>query len=343
MVEDEPANTLLGELYDAHCLKGNREWDEPIRRWREARCDPAGEILKDPNGEKGFLAYQENLKTAPDTLLQFCLARSATSVAHLAAIKRSFLHHAALSGVMGYMLNIGGRTPYKFMFSRSTGRIVQLEFFPTYEGRDNLLPGRLIDQRDNAPFRLTRNIETAVGPVAVEGLFATVMTAFAQSLAIKGANADDLFQAFFRDELVALHEDAKRHVAKTGLPTTISAPSTLRELQTAVAYNSANVLRRINEMAPRDPYLMRQVLADRRLKTQIAVQREQAAAAAARAESGVPAAPAPMTNLEKQLRQLMAEPDPMMVPVQKKAQDLVNYAKDAKMFAKCDVMFFSFL
>jgi transformation/transcription domain-associated protein len=73
------------------------------------------------------------------------------------------------------MLCIGGRTPYKTLLARASGRVWQADFSPQYSDRGAL------DRVESVPFRLTRNLHTFFTPFGVEGLFVSALAAGAEA------------------------------------------------------------------------------------------------------------------------------------------------------------------
>lgn len=73
------------------------------------------------------------------------------------------------------MLCIGGRTPYKTLFARASGRVWQADFSPQYSDRGTL------ERVESVPFRLTRNLHTFFTPFGVEGMFVSALAAGAEA------------------------------------------------------------------------------------------------------------------------------------------------------------------
>ncbi len=79
------------------------------------------------------------------------------------------------AGLVSVMLCIGGRTPYKTLLARASGRVWQADFSPQYSDRGAL------DRVESVPFRLTRNLHTFFTPFGVEGLFVSALAAGAEA------------------------------------------------------------------------------------------------------------------------------------------------------------------
>lgn len=80
----------------------------------------------------------------------------------------------AHAGLLSHMLLIGGRTPYKILFARASGKTFQIDFYPVYDQRG------MLERSEPVPFRLTRNLHTFFTPFGVEGVFVAAMAAAAQ-------------------------------------------------------------------------------------------------------------------------------------------------------------------
>lgn len=73
-----------------------------------------------------------------------------------------------------YCMYVGGRTPYKMLFSKATGRVFQQDFVPNYG------PNFELEKQEAVPFRLTRNLSTFFTNFGVDGSFLTVLSLTAQ-------------------------------------------------------------------------------------------------------------------------------------------------------------------
>lgn len=78
------------------------------------------------------------------------------------------------AAVVQYCMFVGGRTPYKMLFSKATGRVFQQDFVPNYGQNFEL------EKQEAVPFRLTRNLFTFFTNFGVDGSFLTVLSLTAQ-------------------------------------------------------------------------------------------------------------------------------------------------------------------
>ena len=72
------------------------------------------------------------------------------------------------------MLLVGSRSPNKLLISKASGKIHQLEFYPSYNSQC------LLERNESVPFRLTRNLTSLFTPYGVEGWFVSTLTAAAE-------------------------------------------------------------------------------------------------------------------------------------------------------------------
>lgn len=128
---------------------------------------------------------------------------------HLWAFKRAFLAHYALSAFAGHLLLIGCRTPTRLLFARSSGAVLQGDFFPNYG------PDGSLENGEPVPFRLTRNLHTFLTEFGVNGGLAAAIGAAAQALLQPHACASSRLALLFRDELCMWRNPSWTMLAKS--------------------------------------------------------------------------------------------------------------------------------
>ena len=82
---------------------------------------------------------------------------------------------AYYAALLSHMLLVGGRSPNKILFAKSSGKLWQAEFYPTYNSHG------LLERNEPVPFRLTRNLHTFFTPFGVEGIFVSALAVAAQA------------------------------------------------------------------------------------------------------------------------------------------------------------------
>ncbi|KIX08948.1 uncharacterized protein Z518_00026 [Rhinocladiella mackenziei CBS 650.93] len=112
--------------------------------------------------------------------------------------RRQFSYQFAATTFMTYIMHMSSRYPMKFSISRSTGDIWASDLLP------NLNSTRAYFFNPEAvPFRLSPNIQTLMGPLAVEGIFTASLMAIARCLAEQdqGYEMEQQLSIFVRDEM----------------------------------------------------------------------------------------------------------------------------------------------
>jgi transformation/transcription domain-associated protein len=112
--------------------------------------------------------------------------------------RRQFAYQFAATTFMTYIMHMSARYPMKFSVSRSTGDIWASDLLP------NLNSARAYFFNPEAvPFRLSPNLQTLMGPLAVEGIFTASLMAIARCLAEQdqGYEMEQQLSIFVRDEM----------------------------------------------------------------------------------------------------------------------------------------------
>jgi transformation/transcription domain-associated protein len=111
--------------------------------------------------------------------------------------RRQFSYQYAAVTFLTYIMYMCNRYPNKITISRSTGDIWANELTP------NLNPSRpLFYNPEHVPFRLTPNIQTLMGPLAMEGIFACAIMAIARCLTEPEHRLEAQLSIFVRDEMM---------------------------------------------------------------------------------------------------------------------------------------------
>ena len=132
MVEDDVTYSTLLEVYDTNCARNNREADLPITRFKE-QLNQAISVQISTEGviDLRLQAYNDITKNlVADNIFSQYMYKILSNGNHLWAFKKQFAVQLALSCFMSFMLQIGGRSPNKTLFSKSTGKIFQADFHP---------------------------------------------------------------------------------------------------------------------------------------------------------------------------------------------------------------------
>ena len=233
MVEDDVSIVPFSEAYETHCARYGREADAPILAFKDRCCTTEG-MTTDVNVrlqgfqdavEKGVtenIFSQFMYKTMVENNLsmwiikkQFALSaatsgeaahdvhaqpRTASDVAEAGrGWHHTHTHHPSLpvasllAAVACHMVLLTGRSPSKLLVSRSMGTITHADLISTYDTRFQLERGH-----ETVPFRLTRNMQSFIGPQGMEGMVVCAITAAAQALQTEPSIASSIVALFFR-------------------------------------------------------------------------------------------------------------------------------------------------
>ncbi|XVF62182.1 hypothetical protein PTKIN_Ptkin08bG0196500 [Pterospermum kingtungense] len=245
MVEDDLMYSTFLEVYENHCERNDREADIPINYFKEQLNQAlSGQISPEAVVDLRLQAYNDITKNlVPDGIFSQFMYKTLPSGNHTWAFKKQFATQLALSSLMSFMLQIGGRSPNKILFAKNTGKIFQTEFHPTYDVNG------MIEFSEPVPFRLTRNMQSFFTHFGVEGLIVSAMCAAAQAVVSPEQTHHLWYQLamFFRDELFSW--SWRRPF---GMPFASSAPAGLNpvDLKYKVDTNVENVIGRISGIAP---------------------------------------------------------------------------------------------
>ncbi|KAI3989472.1 hypothetical protein MKX01_022747 [Papaver californicum] len=246
MVEDDLMYSTFLEVYEVNCARHNREADLPITHFKEQLNQAiSGQISPEAVVDLRLQAYHEIIKTlVNDNVFSQYMYKTLVSGNHLWAFKKQFAVQLALSSFMSFMLQIGGRTPNKILFAKSTGKIFQSDFHPAYDANG------MIEFNEPVPFRLTRNMQSFFSHFGVEGLIVSSMCAAAQAVVAPKQSQHLWHQLamFFRDELLSW--SWRRPL---GMPTAPVAPGgsmNPMDFKHKVTANVENVVGRIKNIAP---------------------------------------------------------------------------------------------
>ncbi|EXJ93628.1 transformation/transcription domain-associated protein [Capronia coronata CBS 617.96] len=143
-----------------------------------------------------FNAIQE--RWVPNTIALHYFQSTYPSFADFWLFRRQFAYQFAATTFMTYIMHMSARYPMKYFISRSTGDIWASDLLP------NLNSARAYFFNPEAvPFRLSPNIQTLMGPLAVEGIFTASLMAIARCLAEQdqGYEMEQQLSIFVRDEM----------------------------------------------------------------------------------------------------------------------------------------------
>ncbi|RVX66256.1 hypothetical protein B0A52_10183 [Exophiala mesophila] len=143
-----------------------------------------------------FNTIQE--RWVPNTILLKYFQAVYPNFADFWLFRRQFSYQYAATTFMTYVMHISARYPSKFAISRSTGDVWASDLLP------NLNSARpYFFNPEAVPFRLSPNVQTLMGPLAVEGIFTASLMAIARCIAEQdqGYEMEQQLSIFVRDEM----------------------------------------------------------------------------------------------------------------------------------------------
>ncbi|KAJ3319442.1 hypothetical protein HDV06_006328 [Boothiomyces sp. JEL0866] len=218
LVQDDPSNVSLQEIYEDYAKKNGFKKDDPIIYYtnRLKEVYKATDCTKKTKNEMAVLKCEINQeisdKMIPDSILSnYFVARMAT-YEDLWTIRKRFTNQMACITFMTFLLSVGQRQPQKFNISCEKGNVWQSEFYSTISSQTFLF-----SCNEAIPFRLTPNIQKFISPIGLEGLFSNSLVTIANalnepdvSLPFTTNDLRDYLSLFVRDELLAWHASNRK-------------------------------------------------------------------------------------------------------------------------------------
>lgn len=246
MVEDDLMYSTFLEVYESHCGRNGREPDLPITYFKEKLNQAiSGQISPESISDLRLQAYGEITKNiVSDGIFTQYMYKTTMSGNHLWAFKKQFAVQLAVSNFMSFILQIGGRSPNKILFSKNSGKMLQTDFHPAYDSNG------MVELNEPVPFRLTRNIEGLFSHFGVEGPLMSNMCSASQAVFPSKQKEHIRYQLamFFRDELLSWF--GRRPLGVPIPPVAGIATLSSAELKHKVDSNVNDVIGRIKGIAP---------------------------------------------------------------------------------------------
>ncbi|KAF2090684.1 hypothetical protein K490DRAFT_53653 [Saccharata proteae CBS 121410] len=253
MIQDDASYISLQGVYEDYCRRNDVNKDQPILYAIEklrslapqlyisqpAPGQPNAELVRQRNLEQSnairleiFAAIQD--KYVPPTAVLDYFNATYPSFADLWLFRRQFTYQLAALTFITYIMHMNTRYPHKMSISRATGRIWGSELIPAMAGGKPLF-----HNPEHVPFRLTPNLQTMMGPLATEGIFAPALMAIARCLVEPEGELEMQLSIFVRDEMVHWHTTQHR------------SNSNVQEgaLQESVQNNSDMIVKRAKSLA----------------------------------------------------------------------------------------------
>ena len=218
LVRDDPSYISMQGIYEDYCRRVGINKDEPVLFTMEkmrslaetkqnvsigsssAQTSKTNKFQRTPDQQQVLrteilTAIQE--KWVPSTVVLDFFQQTYPNFSDFWLFRRQFAFQYASIAFMTYVMHMGNRYPNKIMISRSTGDIWGSELIPTVN------PNKaFFFNPEQVPFRFTPNIQTLLGPIATEGVFACAIMAIARCLTEPRHELEQQLSIFVRDEMM---------------------------------------------------------------------------------------------------------------------------------------------
>ncbi|KAA8642953.1 histone acetyltransferase TRA1 [Aspergillus tanneri] len=200
LVRDDPSYISMQGIYEDFCRRVGINKDDPVLFTME-KMRSLAETKQNRTPDQQQLLRSEILtaiqeRWVPNTVVLDYFQNTYPNFADFWLFRRQFAYQYAAIAFMTYVMHMGNRYPNKIMISRMTGDIWGSELIPTIN------PAKAFFYNpEQVPFRFTPNIQTLLGPIATEGLFACALMAIARCLTEPRHELEQQLSIFVRDEM----------------------------------------------------------------------------------------------------------------------------------------------
>ncbi|CAJ1075376.1 LOW QUALITY PROTEIN: serine/threonine-protein kinase SMG1 [Xyrichtys novacula] len=139
---------------------------------------------------------KELMETTPSNLLAKELWCSCTTPSEWWGVTQSYARSTAVMSMVGYIIGLGDRHLDNVLIDMTTGEVVHIDYNVCFE------KGKSLRVPEKVPFRMTHNIETALGVTGVEGIFRLSCEQVVQMMRRGRETLLTLLEAFVYDPLV---------------------------------------------------------------------------------------------------------------------------------------------
>lgn len=139
---------------------------------------------------------KELMEATPANLLAKELWCSCSTPSEWWRVTQSYARSTAVMSMVGYIIGLGDRHLDNVLIDMTTGEVVHIDYNVCFE------KGKSLRVPEKVPFRMTQNIETALGVTGVEGIFRLSCEQVVQMMRRGRETLLTLLEAFVYDPLV---------------------------------------------------------------------------------------------------------------------------------------------
>ncbi|KAK5993473.1 Transcription-associated protein 1 [Cladobotryum mycophilum] len=202
IVQEDTSYITLHGVYEDHCRRMGMSKDEPVL----FTLEKIRGVLESKGGQNKieltptarlevFNAIQE--KWVPSTVALEYFQKVFPQFAEFWLFRRQFSYQLSALTFMTYILYMHNRYPAKMNIARGSGNIWGAELMSFMSAAKPFF-----HNPEPVPFRLTPNLQTLMGPLAMEGIFACSVMAIARCLTEPEQELEHALTLFVRDEMI---------------------------------------------------------------------------------------------------------------------------------------------
>ncbi|KAL2262033.1 hypothetical protein VTK26DRAFT_2665 [Humicola hyalothermophila] len=220
IVQEDTSYITLQGVYEDHCRRHGMSKDAPVLFTMEnlrGLLDNKGQAdAKGPRpAEQTATARLEVMRAIQERYVSHTVALEYFQLAfpefaEFWLFRRRFSYQLAALTFMTYILHIDKRYPHKINIARRTGNIWGSELVSFMAASRPYF-----HNQEPVPFRLTPNLQTLMGPLATEGIFACSVMAIARCLTEPELQLEHALTLFVRDEMMYWFTSSHRSVNLT--------------------------------------------------------------------------------------------------------------------------------
>ncbi|GAA6061309.1 hypothetical protein JCM10212_005423 [Sporobolomyces blumeae] len=201
LIENDVSETTLQDVFNQHCDTIGISREDPVLAFTE-RLRTLYQQTPTPSRSELISGRQEiyeevSNKMVPNNILQKYLTRAMVSPSDLWHLRKRMTTSMAAFIFASYVMSMGGRTPARIVFSRSTGKLHTSEMLPSI-----VMDKAEFFNTESVPFRFTPNLQQFIGPYGTEGLLMSSLMAIARCLTEAECDLEHRLSIFVREEIV---------------------------------------------------------------------------------------------------------------------------------------------
>ena len=191
---------------------------------KEVRSEVYNEICNSIVDDRVLLRYLLKAFDGPESFFLF---------------RRAFAIHLAANSLLQYVFSVAERTPQRFVILQSTGKMMSPDFRISYSNQG------FIEGYNQVPFRMTPNIQRALGEHYIQGIFVRTMAMVAGAVIEHKEEFDPILRLLMRDDILAWYS---KSLAKTDSKT----QELEKQLIERVSKNVYTLQSRFSECSPQN-------------------------------------------------------------------------------------------